>query len=186
MGTPLKIAKSKRTHGPAGNIGYGGPAKGAAITLKPGVDGADQKGKTVRVRTNAERAREQNGDMSYSVEELRCIWRRRDERKAAGMTRAEMRERRTEALEDFFYDVAVEGAMPAPDQSVADAPEAKKAVTPETRLAAAQRLHAIYNGQPVARQINTTTDDIGNMTDDAIRDELAKLKGENRAARTVN
>jgi hypothetical protein len=74
--------------------------------------------------------------------------------------RKALRRQRTEALEDILFDIA--GA------SERD----------ETRVSAAVRLHAIYNGQPVARNINVNTDDIANLTDDELRAELAGAGGE--------
>jgi hypothetical protein len=45
----------------------------------------------------------------------------------------------------------------------------------ETRVSAAAKLHAIYEGQPIGRQITYSTDDLGELSDDQIAEELAKL-----------
>jgi hypothetical protein len=74
------------------------------------------------------------------------------------------RQRRAEVLEDHLYKLALE------------------AEREEVQVQAATRLHAIYEGLPVARVINTTVDDVGAMSDDALRDELARLGGEAASA----
>ena len=77
-------------------------------------------------------------------------------------TRAErraIRQERAEALEDHLYKLAL------------------SAEREETQVTAAARLHAIYEGQPVARNITATVDDIGQLSDDDLRDELARLGG---------
>jgi hypothetical protein len=45
----------------------------------------------------------------------------------------------------------------------------------ETQLAAATKLHAIYNGQPVARNITLNTDDVSDLSDEQIRSELERF-----------
>lgn len=45
----------------------------------------------------------------------------------------------------------------------------------ETQISAAAKLHAIYEGQPVARQISAQVDDIERLNDAELRDELARL-----------
>jgi hypothetical protein len=80
--------------------------------------------------------------------------------KEAGITsRAEIRAHRTVELEDMLYDIA--------STSERD----------ETRVTAATKLHAIYNGTPIARSINLNTDDVSNLSDDEIRAELARTGG---------
>jgi hypothetical protein len=77
----------------------------------------------------------------------------------ARMTREEkaaLKERRVAALEDRLYHLAL------------------NAENEMVRINAAARLHAIYNGAPVARTITTIADDISEMSDDAIRAELAR------------
>ncbi len=65
------------------------------------------------------------------------------------------RKARTELLEDKLFALAL-SASREPEQ-----------------IAAAKALHAIYNGTPVARSVNFNADDISQLSDDAIRAELA-------------
>lgn len=73
--------------------------------------------------------------------------------------RKAIRRQRTEQLEQILYDIA--------GQSDRD----------ETRVSAAVRLHAIYNGQPVARNLNINVDDISNLSDAELRAELEGAGG---------
>lgn len=70
-----------------------------------------------------------------------------------------LRRIRTEQLEDMLFSLA------------------EAAQREETRISAAVRLHAIYNGQPVARNINVNTDDVANLSDDELRAELERAGG---------
>lgn len=72
----------------------------------------------------------------------------------------ELREARVEQLENILFKLA------------------KGAERQETQVAAAARLHAIYEGTPVARQITLQVDDVAKLSDDEIRTELARLGGE--------
>jgi hypothetical protein len=79
-----------------------------------------------------------------------------------GMTRngkAERRAERSEQMETVLYNLAL------------------GAEREETQMNAAVRLHAIYNGQPVAKVVSTSVDDVSDLSDDAIRAELAILSG---------
>jgi hypothetical protein len=78
--------------------------------------------------------------------------------------RKALRRQRTELLEDMLFDIA------------------EKSERDETRVSAAVRLHAIYNGQPVARNLNVNTDDIANLSDDELRAELARAGGASGSA----
>lgn len=70
-----------------------------------------------------------------------------------------MKEERTEDLEDLLYDLAL------------------NAERTETRITAAVRLHAIYNGSPVARQITASVDDLESMSREELEAELDRLTG---------
>ena len=48
---------------------------------------------------------------------------------------------------------------------------------PATALNASAKLHAIFNGTPIARTVNATVDDVSQLSDDAIRSELAGIGG---------
>ncbi len=83
------------------------------------------------------------------------------------MDRAErkaLREARAEHMEDVLYRLAT------------------SAEREETQVSAASKLHAIYEGQPVARNLNASVDDVGSMNDRAILDELARLSRETASA----
>lgn len=73
--------------------------------------------------------------------------------------RKALRRYRTEQLEQILFNIA--------ETSDRD----------ETKVSAAFRLHAIYNGQPVARNLNVNVDDIANLSDDELRAELAGSGG---------
>lgn len=73
--------------------------------------------------------------------------------------RKALRRQRTEELEDILQSIA------------------RNSDRDETRVSAAVRLHAIYNGQPVARNLNINVDDIANLSDDELRAELAGTGG---------
>jgi hypothetical protein len=81
------------------------------------------------------------------------------DRKAGVMSKADLRRQRTEQLEDLLFDLAT------------------SAEREETKVSAATKLHAIYNGQPVARNLNVQADDISQLTDDELRAELARAGG---------
>ena len=66
-----------------------------------------------------------------------------DDDKKLRMTRREFRKQRSEKLEDMFFDLAE------------TAPE------PMVKIHAASKLHAIYNGQPMATNLNVNLDDLG-------------------------
>lgn len=78
---------------------------------------------------------------------------------AARADRREIRRQRVEEIEDHLYDLAL------------------NAERQETQVLAATRLHAIYEGQPVARQITANVDDVSRLNDDDLRNELARLGG---------
>jgi hypothetical protein len=46
-----------------------------------------------------------------------------------------------------------------------------------TRIQAAAKLHAIYEGQPIARQVSTTVDDVSALNDLELTAELARIGG---------
>jgi len=73
--------------------------------------------------------------------------------------RKALRRQRTEQLEEILHSIAL------------------KSDRDETRVSAAVRLHAIYNGQPVARNLNINVDDIANLSDDELRAELEGTSG---------
>lgn len=52
---------------------------------------------------------------------------------------------------------------------------ARSAEREETQLAAASKLLDRIEGQPIARQISATVDDVSNLSDDEIRERLARL-----------
>jgi hypothetical protein len=83
---------------------------------------------------------------------------------AGVMSKADIRRQRTEELENLLYDLA------------------HNAEREETKVSAAVKLHAIYNGQPVARNLNMQADDISQLSDDELRAELARAGGEATAA----
>jgi hypothetical protein len=78
-----------------------------------------------------------------------------------------VKEERTLDLEDRLYDVAM-GA--APDAT-------------GVMVLAGRSLHAIWNGQPVATNVNLTADDIGNLSDAELDAELEAV--ERAAAETA-
>jgi hypothetical protein len=80
-------------------------------------------------------------------------------REAGLMSKADIRRQRTEELEAILYRLAV------------------GAEREETQISAAVKLHAIYNGQPVARNLNVQVDDVSQLTDDELRAELARTGG---------
>jgi hypothetical protein len=73
--------------------------------------------------------------------------------------RRSVRRARTERLENILFDIA------------------ESAKSDETKVSAATKLHAIYNGQPVARNINLSIDDISELSDDDLRAELERTGG---------
>lgn len=81
--------------------------------------------------------------------------------RAIPSSRRELKRRRAERMEDVLFGLADDVAQ-----------------HPMVRLNAATKLHAIYEGQPVARNINANVDDVSQLSDDAIRDELARLSRE--------
>ena len=82
-----------------------------------------------------------------------------DPERATAQDRRKLKEERVAVLEDTLFELATTGeAM--------------------TRINAATRLHAIYEGQPVARQITHTVDEVAKLSDDDIRSELARLSRE--------
>lgn len=74
------------------------------------------------------------------------------------------RAQRTAAIEERLFELAM------------------TAEREETQVQAGTKLHAIYNGQPVARNVNTTVDDVSQLSDDAIRSELERAGGTSAAA----
>lgn len=88
-----------------------------------------------------------------------------------GVTRAQLKEQRTKIIEDMLFEIATESD---------NAP---------LRMNAGAKLHAIYNGMPIARQVSTTVDDVSKMSDEELRAELSRLRLEQegpKAADTVN
>lgn len=67
---------------------------------------------------------------------------------------------RAERAEDFFCRI-----MDSEDERT------------ETRMQAATKVHEIYKGKPVARVITAAVDDVRDLHDDALRHELAVLRG---------
>lgn len=84
---------------------------------------------------------------------------READRKAGKMSKADLRRQRTEELETLLYELAM------------------RAEREETQVSAATKLHAIYNGQPIARNVNVQADDISQLSDDELRAELARTSG---------
>ena len=82
-----------------------------------------------------------------------------DERKAR-MTRREFRKARSEDLEDVLFDLAKEG-------------EAEM-----SKIQAASKLHAIYNGQPMATNLNVNLDDLGDRDAATNAAEIARIEAE--------
>src|SRR6476646_6856394 len=82
------------------------------------------------------------------------------DREAGLMSKADNRRQRSEALENRLYELAF------------------GAEREETQVAAAVKLHAIYNGSPVARNLNVQADDISQLSDDELRAELARASRE--------
>jgi hypothetical protein len=85
------------------------------------------------------------------------------DREVGIMSKADIRRQRTEELETLLYKLAI------------------GAEREETQVSAATKLHAIYNGQPVARNLNVQADDISQLSDDELRAELARASGETLA-----
>lgn len=79
------------------------------------------------------------------------------EKRALTLTKREIREARVAALEDRLFHLAL------------------KAEREETQVSAAARLHAIYEGQPMARQLTLQVDDVSQLSDHEIRAELARI-----------
>lgn len=73
---------------------------------------------------------------------------------------SERRAQRTAAIEDHLFHLAL------------------KAKDEKNQVAAGRALHAIINGAPVARNLNANVDDIAQLSDEAIRAELAGGGGE--------
>jgi hypothetical protein len=80
-----------------------------------------------------------------------------EEIKRRHLANLKTREQRTAALEERLLELAL---------------HAKRE---ETSVAAATRLHAIYEGQPVSRTLTAKVDDIERLSDDELRGELARL-----------
>lgn len=67
---------------------------------------------------------------------------------------------RVRAMEDVLLDIALnEGQHPG------------------TRVNAASRLHAIYEGNPVNKNINANVDDVSEMSDEQLNAELSRVQG---------
>lgn len=71
--------------------------------------------------------------------------------------RRAIREARVSALEDELFRIATQGEAEA------------------NRISASAKLHAIYEGQPVAKVIQATVDDVGSLSREEIHAELARL-----------
>src|SRR5690349_1991330 len=101
----------------------------------------------------------------FSTESARAaVTKQHADREAGIMSKADIRRQRTEALENLLYELA------------------HTAERQETQVSAAVKLHAIYNGQPVARNLNVQADDISQLSDDELRAELARAGRETLAA----
>lgn len=85
-----------------------------------------------------------------------------------GPSRAQLKEERSKALEDLLYDLAMTND------------------NPHLRVSAATKLHSIYNGQPVARQVSTTVDDVSKMSDEELRTELSRLRIEQEGPKATD
>ena len=70
---------------------------------------------------------------------------------------AQMKAERTAMLEDHLFKLAT------------------GAEREDTQVSAAVRLHAIYNGTPVARNLNVNTDDLSALSDAELAAEFARL-----------
>jgi hypothetical protein len=89
----------------------------------------------------------------------KAVARKIADREAGVVSKADIRRQRTEELEGLLYDLAFH------------------AEREETKVSAATKLHAIYNGQPIARNVNFQADDISQLSDDELRAELARTGG---------
>lgn len=129
--------------------GIGGPANGPG--KGPGSGPAAPF--TADSPTRVGEAHMENGDVSEQAY--------RAKRRADRRTRQQVREERTLDLEDRLYEVAM-GLVPT-----ATAMEVQ----------AGRVLHSMWNGLPVATNVNLTADDVANLSDDDLRSELAKASG---------
>lgn len=84
----------------------------------------------------------------------------RQDRQKLSRDRRALKLQRTINLEDRLYQIAM-GEFEASAVAVQ----------------ANARLHAIWNGQPVATNVNLTSDDIPSLTDDELREELERTSG---------
>jgi hypothetical protein len=71
-----------------------------------------------------------------------------------------LKEYRARRLEDILMNVAERSAFE------------------HSKIAAASKLHSIYEGMPVARNLNATVTDFKGMTDDELRAELERVERE--------
>lgn len=67
---------------------------------------------------------------------------------------------RSEQLEDMLFDIA------------------QTTERDDTKISAITRLHAIWNGQPIAKNINVAKDDLAALSDDEINAELERISRE--------
>lgn len=92
----------------------------------------------------------------------------RAERRAERRDRKRLKEERTIELEDRLYMVGM-GKEPAATL---------------VQITAAKAVHAIWNGLPVATNLNLTADDVASLSDDELRAELEAAERE--AAETAS
>lgn len=131
------------------------PARGGGQS-GPGV--GDGWGGPPRGAGNGNQRRNFNSETAKSA-----VAKQSSDRKTGVMSKADIRRQRTEQLEDLLFTLAT------------------SAEREETQVSAATKLHAIYNGQPVARNLNVQADDISQLTDDELRAELARAGGASSA-----
>lgn len=86
----------------------------------------------------------------------------RAERRAERRDRKRLKEERTIELEDRLYKV---GMGKEPEATL-------------VQITAARAVHAIWNGLPVATNVNLTADDVASLSDDELRAELAASERE--------
>lgn len=71
-------------------------------------------------------------------------------------SKKELKAQRVEQLEATLFDIAMHSERD------------------EARIMAATRLHAIYEGQPIARTISANVDDLSQLSDEQLKDDIAR------------
>lgn len=86
------------------------------------------------------------------------------EKQALSAAKVRDRKERVAHLEDALFDIATGAAG-----------DAENPIRHDTRIMAATRLHAIYEGQPVQKSITAAVDDVSRLGDGELHAELARL-----------